>query len=167
LRRGNAGETDLEQSYFDLALTLPGLGFRFTEQFLAALAPMAATVIVHAQGMGLVNRVFRRFARPRGARSQGPSVILVTAIVAIMLATHFVELIVWAAFFLLAGLLSNPELAMQVSMNSYSTLGGSAFALEERWRGLAGFEAMTAMLMFGWSTAVLAAVVLRASDIGG
>jgi hypothetical protein len=126
---------------------------------------MTATVIVHAQGIRLVTRAFRRFAsRPHAARPEGPSVILVTAIVAIMLATHFVEVIAWAYFYLLTGLMPNMDGAMQFSMSNYSTLG-SGVALAERWRGLAGFEAMTSMLMFGWSTAVLAAVVQKANNV--
>lgn len=145
---------------------LPELHFRFLEQFLAALAPTTVTVLVHAQGMGLVRRGFRRFAmRQGGAEPEGPSVILVTAIVATILATHFVEVVVWAVFFLLTGMTPNPDTAMQLSMNSYSTLGASGSVLAERWRGLAGFEAMTAMLMFGWSTAVLAAVVLKSHSV--
>jgi len=131
------------------------------------MVPMTATVIVHAQGMGLVRRCFTRFATgPGRARAEGPSVILVTAIVAIMLATHFVEVTAWASFLYLAGLLPNADAAMQFSMSNYSTLG-SGIALAERWRGLAGFEAMTSMLMFGWSTAVLAAVVQKTSTPGG
>jgi hypothetical protein len=125
---------------------------------------MTATVFVHAQGMGFVRRGFKRFAaRPGGARPEGPSVILVTAIVAIMLATHFVEVIAWAFFYFLTGLMPTMDAAMQFSMSNYSTLG-SGVALAERWRGLAGFEAMTSMLMFGWSTAVLAAVVQKATN---
>ena len=126
---------------------------------------MTATVIVHAQGMGLVRREFKRFAgRASDARSEGPSVILVTAIVATMLATHFLEVVAWAGFYSLTGLIPNIDTAMQFSMANYSTLG-SDIALAERWRGLGGFEAMTSMLMFGWSTAVLAAVVQKANNI--
>jgi hypothetical protein len=125
---------------------------------------MTATVMVHAQGMGLVRRGFKRFAaRPGGVRPEGPSVILVTAIVAVMLATHFVEVIAWACFYFVTGLMPTMDSAMQFSMSNYSTLG-SGVALAERWRGLAGFEAMTSMLMFGWSTAILAAVVQKSTN---
>ena len=162
-RVGDA-EGALDQSLFDLAQIIPDHEFRFVDQFLAALVPMTATVILHAQGMGLIRRIFRRFAaRAGGPRPEGPSVFLVTAIVAIMLATHFLEVVAWAGFYVLAGLIPNSDTAMQFSMANYSTLG-SGIALAERWRGLAGFEAMTSMLMFGWSTAVLAAVVQRTND---
>lgn len=164
LDRVSDAEGALDQSLFDLAQIIPDHEFRFVDQFLAALVPMTATVIVHAQGMGLVRRIFRRFAvRAGGSRPEGPSVFLVTAIVATMLATHFLEVVAWAGFYILTGLIPNSDLAMQFSMANYSTLG-SGMSLPDRWRGLAGFEAMTSMLMFGWSTAVLAAVVQKANS---
>jgi hypothetical protein len=165
LDRVSTAEGALDQSLFDLTQIIPTHEFRFVDQFLAALVPMTATVIVHAQGMGLVRREFKRFAgRESGPRSEGPSVILVTAIVATMLATHFLEVVAWAGFYIVTGLIPNTDTAMQFSMANYSTLG-SGIALAERWRGLAGFEAMTSMLMFGWSTAVLAAVVQKANNV--
>jgi len=51
--------------------------------------------------------------------------------------------------------------AMYFSVASYTTLGDSGMTLPAHWRGIGAFEAMAAMLMFGWSTAVLAAVVVK------
>ena len=165
IRAPSNREDELDQALFDLAQIIPDHEFRFLDQFLAALVPMTATVILHSQGMGLVRREFKRFAgRASGARPDGPSVVLVAAIVATMLATHFLEVIAWAGFYVLAGLIPNLDTAMQFSMANYSTLGGSN-VLAERWRGVGGIEAMTSMLMFGWSTAVLAAVVLKANNV--
>ena len=50
---------------------------------------------------------------------------------------------------------------MYFSVNAYTTLGASNITLPGRWQGLGGFESMTAMLMFGWSTAMLAAIVQK------
>jgi hypothetical protein len=50
---------------------------------------------------------------------------------------------------------------MYFSVGSYTTLGSEGIMLHGRWRGFGGFEAMTAMLMFGWSTAVLASIVQK------
>ncbi|MGD0886287.1 MAG: hypothetical protein ABSA46_15705 [Thermodesulfovibrionales bacterium] len=50
---------------------------------------------------------------------------------------------------------------MYFSVASYTTLGDSGMTLPAHWRGIGAFEAMAAMLMFGWSTAVLAAVVVK------
>ena len=77
-------------------------------------------------------------------------------IVAIMLVAHFLEIGGWAVFYVATGMLDDARSAMTFSINAYTTLGASNISLPVRWQGVDGFEAMTAMLMFGWSTAVLA-----------
>ena len=39
--------------------------FHYTVQLFSALLPMGLTVILHAQGVGIVGRCFRRFAPKR------------------------------------------------------------------------------------------------------
>jgi hypothetical protein len=142
------------------------LHFRYLEQFLTALLPMALTVVIHGQGMGLASRYFKRFGRPpAGSSRTGPRVIVVIAIVAIMLATHFFEVVMWALFYVATGMLTNFKEAMTYSINSYTTLGATSIELPGRWLGLGGFEAIAGMLMFGWLTAVLATVVQKLHSI--
>ena len=142
------------------------LHFQYTEQFLVALLPMALTVAIHGQGIGLTARYFKRFGRRGAVASRtGPHVIVLIAIVAIMLAAHFIEVFAWAIFYLATDMLSNFKAAMLYSVNSYTTLGASNIELPGRWSGLGGLEAMTGMLMFGWSTAVLAVIVQKSHGI--
>ena len=118
---------------------------------------MMVTVALHAQGMTLAKWVFNSLTDHR--RSDGrerSSTLVMIAVVAVMLATHFLEIVAWAVFFVLTDILPNPDAAMFFSINSYTALGASGIVLESRWRGIAGIETMVSMLMFGWSTAVLA-----------
>lgn len=154
----------MDSFFAGLAQTIAEIHFQYTEQFLTALLPMAVTVILHGYGMKLVGLCFRRFGARRGPRA-GPHIMVVVAIVAIMLATHYVEVSSWAVFYYLTDMLPNFKNAMNFSINAYTTLGASNITLHGRWQGLDGFEAMTAMLMFGWSTAVLAAVVQRMQSL--
>jgi hypothetical protein len=55
--------------------------------------------------------------------------------------------------------------AVFFSVASYTTLGESGITLPVHWQGLGGFEPMGAMLMFGWSTAMLAAIMLKVQSI--
>ena len=87
------------------------------------------------------------------------------AIVAIMLATHYIEVCAWALFYVATGMLADFREAMTYSINCYTTLGATSIVLPGRWHGLGGFEAISGMLMFGWSTAVLAAVVQKLHSI--
>ena len=158
----------MDNSMHEVAQVMSELNFRYIDQFLAALAPMGVTVVLHAYGMGIAGQCFKRFGTRRGHGAQkdkGPHLFLLVAIVAIMLATHFIEVAAWAAFYWLANMLPDPITAMFFSINSYTTLGASNITLTGRWKGIDGFEAMTAMLMFGWSTAVLAAVVQKTHSI--
>ena len=82
-------------------------------------------------------------------------------IVAIMMVTHFVEVLIWAFFYMLRGVVPDRLSAIYYSVASYTTIGASGVTLPDHWRGIGGFEAMAAMLMFGWSTALLAAVVVK------
>ena len=136
------------------------LDFRYARQILAALLPMGLTVILHGIGIDQVHRFFKRFGRPV---MSGPHRAARTAVtigmVAILLVSHFVGVVVWAAFYYLTGMTGNMTYAMLYSINAFTTMGDSNIVLPGEWTGFGNFEAMTAMLMFGWSTAVLANIV--------
>jgi hypothetical protein len=138
------------------------LDFEYSTQILAALLPMALTVIFHGLGVGMVHRFFRRHGKPlvHGPHAAARTAVII-GIVAILLATHFVGVIVWVVFYFLKEMVPSIGAAMYFSVGSYTTLGSEGIRLYGRWRGFGGFEAMTAMLMFGWSTAVLASIVQK------
>ena len=140
------------------------LHYQYTEQFLTALLPMTFTVICHGTGMNLVRSYFKRFGETVRLRSLRRTTLLVV-IVAIMLATHYIEIVIWAWFYFATEMLQTVKAAMYFSVQSYTTLGASNITLPGRWQGLEGFEALTAMLMFGWSTAMLVAVVHKVHSI--
>lgn len=142
------------------------LHFQYLEQFGAALPPMIITVILHGLGMRLAGVCYQRFGATKGGRRKsGPHVILLISIVTIMLATHYLEVVVWAIVYFQAKMLPDVQTAMFFSINSYTTLGASNITLQGQWKGLDGFEAITAMLMFGWSTAVLANIVMESHSV--
>jgi hypothetical protein len=85
--------------------------------------------------------------------------------VAIMMVTHFTEVTIWGVFYVLGGMVPDTASAILFSLASYTTLGGSGITLPGQWQGFGGFEAMAAMLMFGWSTAMLAALILKVQGL--
>jgi len=138
------------------------LHFRYVEQLPIALVLTSVTVVIHGLGMSGVQRCFRRSWSPaKDHPRSGSHLIVMVGIVAIMIVTHFVEIAIWGVFFLLSGMIPDAALAMYFSIGSYTTLGATGIALPGHWRGLGGFEAMAGMLMFGWSTAMLAAVIVK------
>jgi len=156
----------LDQPVLDVVRTVPDLHLWYIDQFLAALLPMMFTVALHGQGMSLVSRFLKRFLPdPAGRPRRVPPTALLIVTVTIVLATHFLEVVVWTIFYIQMDVLPELDRAMYFSMNSYSTLGASDIVLPAKWRGLSGFESMVAMLMFGWSTAVMATVVQKVHDL--
>ncbi len=142
------------------------LHFRYAEQLPIALVLTSLTVIIHGIGMNWARRYFKRSWSPaKDHPRSGSHLMVMVGIVAIMIVTHFAEVTIWGVFYLLSGMLPDPASAVYFSISSYTTLGASGITLPGRWQGLGGFEAMAAMLMFGWSTAMLAAVILKVQSI--
>ena len=145
---------------------LIGLDFKYGKQILAALLPMALTVFFHGLGISEVHRFFKRFGRPvmKGPHRFARTGVII-GVVAILLVSHFFGVIAWAAFYFLAGLIDDLSHAMYYSLDSYTTQGASGIRLGKGWLGFGNFESMTAMLMFGWSTAVLADIINKLHNI--
>ncbi len=142
------------------------LHFRYAEQLPIALVLTSLTVVIHGIGMNWVRRYFKRSWSPaKDHPRSGSHLRVMVGIVAIMIVTHFAEVIIWGVFFVLSGILRDPASAVTFSIASYTTLGASGITLPGHWQGLGGFEAMAAMLMFGWSTAMLAAIILKVQSL--
>jgi hypothetical protein len=145
---------------------VPDFDFRYLEQLVVALVLTSVTVVIHGLGMNWVRRHFRRSWSLTEARpGPGSHRLVMIGIVAIMIVTHTVEVLIWALFYAVRGLVPHWLSAVYFSIASYTTLGESGITLPVHWQGLGGFEAMAAMLMFGWSTAMLAAVLLKVQSI--
>lgn len=109
-----------------------------------------------------VRRYFNRSQALGEARARSDSHLLtMIGIVWIMIVTHAAEVVIWALFYRLRGLITQWVSAVYFSLASYTTLDESSITLPAHWQGLGGFEAMAAMLMFGWSMAMLATVLLK------
>jgi len=86
---------------------------------------------------------------------------LATLMLIILLTGHWAQMSLWAAAFMGAGEFETFGLAFYHSAVNYTTLGYGDIVMSARWRLLGPQEAVTGMLAFGWSTAVIVAVVLR------
>ena len=72
-----------------------------------------------------------------------------------------IEVVIWAATYLWLDAIDELEKAVYFSMVTFSTLGYGEIVLSESWRLLASFEAANGIIMFGWTTALIFAVVQR------
>ena len=141
---------------------MSGFHFPYLEQFVVALVLTGATVFIHGLGMKWVRLYLSRSQVLAEAKRRSKSHLLtMVGIIWIMLLTHSLEVLLWALFYKLRGVIPQWVSAVYFSLASYTTLGESSIKLPVHWQGLGGFEAMVAMLMFGWSIAMLATVLLK------
>ena len=84
--------------------------------------------------------------------------ILVQVVYGLLL-LHLLQIIVWAACYQWSGCFPDFATAFYYSATSYSTVGYGDVIPAGNWRILGAIEAVTGILMFGWSTGVLFSVV--------
>lgn len=136
-----------------------GTHFPYLMQLLYALVLTSLTVLTHFGGMLWVKNYFCWFSsRNKQFELRG---IVMVGTVAIMMLTHVMEIVIWAIFYYLMAISPDWYSSIHASILHYTTLGETTTPLPVHWRGIGGFEAMNAMLMFGWSTAMLAAVMFK------
>ena len=123
---------------------------------------LVATVAVHTMGMMMVLQFIERQARLRkGHPLRDRNFHIVSGTVLIMFLASLVEVLIWSCTYLVLNAIEGPEKAVYFSMVTFTTLGYGDVVLDERWRMLASFEAANGIIMFGWTTAIILAVVQR------
>jgi hypothetical protein len=93
--------------------------------------------------------------------SFGANFILLQLVAALMLLAHLVSIALWALLFCLCGEFAEFGAAYCHSAGSYSSLGCGDTALSARWRLLGPLETIDGMMMFGISTALIFALIMR------
>lgn len=130
---------------------------------LAALLLMALCVIIHAGGITWAIRRLQRHLQtaPPFWRSVGLFILVAAWIVVL----HLLEISVWAAFYLWKGAMADPASSLYFSAVTYTTTGYGDLVLPREWRLVGGVEALTGILMCGWSTGFFVALVSRLHEV--
>lgn len=110
----------------------------------------------------------RWFARSRRREDSNFSVVktfwLLVLVVYGLLVLHTLQIMVWAGVYLYLGCFPDFETSFYYSATSYSTVGYGDVVPPPDWRILGSMEAVTGVLMFGWSTGALFAVAQHVHD---
>ena len=93
--------------------------------------------------------------------SFGANFILLQLAAALMLLAHLVNIALWAALFWLCGEFAGLDAAYYHSAVNYSSLGYGDIVMSMRWRLLGPLEAIDGIVMFGISTALIFALMMR------
>ena len=125
---------------------------------LVAFTLMAACVVLHATGLAFAMRWLER-ALPGIGPAYGQRLRLLIVVAALTVLVHLVEIAVWAGYYAASGALPDLDTALYFSAVTYTTTGYGDLVLPVRWRLVGGIEALTGILMCGWSTGFFFAVV--------
>jgi hypothetical protein len=127
---------------------------------------LAVTVLIHGFGLALM---MWRVPMPKTLCSSRivPRAWLLIRVAAWVVTIHWIEIAVWACFYSWQQCLPDFESSLYFSLTTYTTVGYGDIVLRDGWRILAGVEALTGILMCGWSTAFFLTTASRIYGAGG
>jgi len=127
-------------------------------KLLIALLLMALSVAIHASGVAGALAWSRRQAT---SQQFWRWTWLFIVVAAWMILLHLAEITVWAVFYLVTGAITDLASSLYFSAVTYTTTGYGDVVLPRDFRLVGGVEALTGILMCGWSTGFFFAVVSR------
>jgi hypothetical protein len=130
-------------------------------QFLVSVAVSLGNIAIHAIVMTAVLRVAHA-AHERATSHQSLRLVAVMiATVSVLMAAHIAEVAVWSLAYAMVGIAPPGTDLIYFAFVNYTTLGYGDITSIERWQLLGPMTAMNGVLLFGWSTAVIFAVLRR------
>lgn len=131
-------------------------------QFLVSMAVSGCNIAIHAIVMAAVLWV-ARVASERATPHQSLRLIAVMiATVSVLMAAHTAEVVVWSFAYAIVGVAPPGTDLIYFAFVNYTTLGYGDVTPLQRWQLLGPMTAMNGVLLFGWSTAVIFAVLQKA-----
>jgi voltage-gated potassium channel Kch len=127
---------------------------------------MGSSVAIHAYGVTAALRWLRR--RPIAFGRLASWAWLFVLLSGWIIVLHVAEITVWALAYAMLGAMPDLQSGLYFSAVTYTTTGYGDLVLPDRWRLVGAVEALTGILMCGWSTGFFFAVVSRIleSDAG-
>ena len=131
----------------------------------AAWGLMSVCVVAHAAAMPHLLRWLRR--QRVAPQPLWPGTRLFVQLAGAVVLLHLAEIAVWAGFYAWQRAMPDLASALYFSAVTYTTTGYGDLVLAREWRLVGAIEALTGILMCGWSTAFFVAVVSRSLRLQG
>jgi ion channel len=128
-------------------------------RMLLAAGLLAACVTIHAAGVSSALRWLT--SRPSPPPRFWPWTVRFILVAGWMVVLHLAEITVWAFFYVWKDAWGDLASALYFSAVTYTTTGYGDLVLPPPWRLVGGVEALTGILMCGWSTGFFFAIVSR------
>jgi hypothetical protein len=120
------------------------------------------TIFIHSLALGATVNFFRRETKlGRAGMRYLIDLTIVVLVMSFAFTAHVIEIAVWALLFMICGEFQEFGAAYYHSAVNYSTLGYGDVIMSPAWKLLGPLEAADGSLMFGVSTAMVFAVILR------
>jgi hypothetical protein len=128
-------------------------------KLLVAWSLMAICVVIHASGVSGAMRWLTQ--QPQTAQRFWPWTWLFIRLAAWIILLHLVEIGVWGAFYVWKGAMPDLQTSLYFSAVTYTTTGYGDLLLPSEYKLAGGVEALTGILMCGWSTGFFFAIFSR------
>jgi hypothetical protein len=135
-------------------------------QLLVSIAVSLGNIAIHAIVMAAVLWVARVADERATSRPSLRLVAVMIATVSVLMAAHIAEVVVWSLAYMMVDLAPPGTDLIYFAFVNYTTLGYGDVTPVERWQLLGPMTAMNGVLLFGWSTAVIFAVLRRTMATG-
>ena len=129
-------------------------------QVLMGGAISVCNIVIHALVMTAVVRTSQATVKA----ALQPNLLLIVVMVAtvsVLMAAHAIEIIVWSLAYGLVDAAPANANSVYFAFVNYTTLGYGDVLPVERWQLLGPITAMSGILLFGWSTAVIFEVLRK------
>jgi hypothetical protein len=137
------------------------------DQIIVGGAPSLTNLIIHAVLLALVVRTVRHLSEPGHARPAVLTDILIIVATGILLVVgHFIEVLIWAATYAVVGAAPPGTDLVYFAFSNYTTLGYGDELPVPQWRLLGPMTALNGILLIGWSTALIFAIIRRGLPAG-
>ena len=124
-------------------------------QLLVSVVLLIICAVIHGTGLVLVTKLLDVEDRELKRRSLPMREFgIMVPMVLCLFVMHVLEVLVFALFYMLAGLYGTLEPALFASATAYTTLGITDNA-PVAWRLVHAFEGLTGFVMIGWSAAII------------
>ena len=128
-------------------------------KLLVAWGLMATCVVIHAAGVTFALGRLRRL--PLASLQFWQWIWLFIRLAEWIVLLHLIEISIWALYYAWWGAMPDLQSALYFSAVTYTTTGYGDLVLPTEWRLVGAVEALTGILMCGWSTGFFFAIVSR------
>jgi Trk-type K+ transport system membrane component len=131
-------------------------------QLLISGGLMLALTLTHSLGLIGVSKMLHLEPDVLKRRSLDMrAMITMSTLGTLLFVLHFLEILLFAIFYVVVGAVDRFESAIFYSAAAYSTLGLSFGSFPEEWRLIGAFEGLIGFILIGWSTAFMVGTMNR------